>query len=114
MYLLCKSLQKRLKREKKKGNDFNIKRQLCIASNNVGDPDSKRSPRQASFRRDLRIITEAAGIGKCQLILSEDRRFLDSIIAPQVVRRKFRQSVRAQLGVSFNVHVQSLKEVILI
>ena len=78
----------------------------------MGDPDTKRSPGQASFRRDLRIIAEAAGIGKCQLILSEDHRFLDSIVAPQVVRRKFRQSVRAKLGVSFSVHVQSLKEVI--
>ena len=61
--------------KKRRGNDFNTKRHLCIASNNVGDPDSKRSPGQASFFRDLRIIAEAAGIGKCQLILSEDHRF---------------------------------------
>ena len=61
-------------------NDFNIKRQLCIASNNIGDPGSKRSPGQASFRRDLRLITEAAGVGKCSLVLSEDHRFMDAII----------------------------------
>ena len=63
-----KSLQKRLVKEKRRGNDFNVKRQLCIASNIIGDLDSKRSPTQASLRKDLKIITEAAGI------LSEDQR----------------------------------------
>lgn len=49
---------------KKGGNDFEIKRRLFIASNNLGDPESKYSPGQASFRKDLHIIAEAAGIGK--------------------------------------------------
>ena len=89
-----------------------MKRQLCIASNNIGDPDSKRSAAQASFRRDLRIISEAAGIGTCRLILSEDRRFLDSIISPEPVRRKFRQCILAHLGIEFKVHVKALKDVI--
>lgn len=106
------SLQKRLTAEKTGLNDFDTKRYLCIASNNIGDPESKRSPGQASFHRDLRLITEAAGIGKCSLVLSEDRRFMDAIIEPEVVRRKFKQCVKAKLGVYFNVHVQSLRSVI--
>ena len=105
------SLQKRLTVEKGR-NDFNIKRQLCIASNNISDPESKRSLGQASFRRDLRLITEAAGVGKCSLVLSEDHRFMDAIIGPDIVRRKFKQCVQIKLGVAFNVHVQSLKSVI--
>ena len=98
--------------EKNGRNDFNIKRHLCIASNNIGDPQSKQSPGQASFHRDLRLIAEAAGIGKCSLVLSEDHRFMDAIIGPEVVRRKFKQCVKIKLGVTFNVHVQSLKSVI--
>ena len=78
----------------------------------IGDPESRQSPGLASFRRDLRLIAEAAGIGKCSLVLSEDHRFMDAIIQPQVVRRKFKQCVKAKLGVNFNVHVQSLKSVI--
>ena len=106
------SLQRRLSAEKGGRNHFDTKRYLCIASNNIGDPDSKRSPGQASFRRDLWLIAEAAGIGKCSLVLTQDHRFMDAIIEPDVVRRKFKQCVKTRLGVDFNVHVRSLKSVI--
>ena len=70
----------------------------CI--NSIGDPESRRSPGQASFRRDLRLIAEAAGIGKCSLVLSEDYRFMDASIGPKVaLRKKLKQCVKAKLGV---------------
>ena len=81
-----------------------------MASNNLGDPKSKRSPGQASFRQDLRIISEAAGIGRCRLVLSEDHRFLDSIVEKKVVRKKLKYSILRMLGVEFAVHVQPLKK----
>ena len=36
---------------------------------------------------------------------------MDAIIGPKVVR-KFKQCIKAKLGIYFNVHVQSLKSVI--
>ena len=99
-------LQKKLK--KKHSKNYELKQQLCTASNIVGDPFSKRSPAQASFRRDLRIACEAAGIGKCSLLLSEDHRFLDVVVFSDIVRRKLKTCMLRMLGIDFQLHVQAL------
>ena len=104
-------LQKKLKKEKYSKN-YELKQQLCTASNIVGDPFSKRSPAQASFRRDLRIACEAAGIGKCSLLLSEDHRFLDVVIFSDIVRRKLKTCRLRMLGIDFQLHVQALSDVV--
>ena len=61
-------LQKKLasvKAERETVKDMHLKDELteqcqhiCIASNILGDPNSKRTPAQASFRRDLCIVCE--------------------------------------------------------
>lgn len=98
-------LQKKLKKHSK---NYELKQQLCTASNIVGDPFSKRSPAQASFRRDSRIACEAAGIGKCLLLLSEDHRFLDVVIFSHIVRRKLKTCMLRMLGIDFQLHVQDV------
>ena len=60
--------------------------QLSIATTLLGDPNSKRSSAQASFRRDLKIICESAGVGNCCLVLSDDCRFLDAVMNAEFLR----------------------------
>jgi hypothetical protein len=96
----------------KHSGNYQLKQQLCTASNIVGDPFSKRSPAQASFRRDLRIACEAAGIGKCSLLLSEDHRFLDVVVFADPIRKKLKTCMLRMLGIDFQLHVQALSDAI--
>ena len=94
-------------------DDLNIQtQQLSIAMTLLGDPSSKRSTAQASFRRDLRIVCESAGVGNCCLVLSDDCRFLDAVVNAELVHKKFKTCVRKSLGVHFKAQVKPLSVVV--
>lgn len=42
---------------------------------------------QASFRRDLKLVLEAAGVKGVKLVLSDDSRFIDTVILSHPVRK---------------------------
>ena len=70
---------------------------LCVASNILGDPDSRRSPVQASFRRHLCIICEGAGVDNCCLIMFDDCCFLDAIVGSNMVKVLYEKCIRNRL-----------------
>ena len=108
------SLQKKLADLKKQRElASELMQQLCITSNILGDPNSKRSPAQSSFRRDLKIIMEGAGVGNCCLIVSDDCRLLDTVMKPPVVREKFFTCMKKILGIEFAIHVKYLRDVVM-
>ena len=65
------------------------KYEVNICSNILGDAFVERlSPAQASFRRDLKLVLEAAqaGVKGVKLVLSDDSRFIDTVILCHTVR----------------------------
>lgn len=69
-----------------------------------GNPGEAVSRSQSSFRRDLRLMCEAAGIAGCHLFLSDDCRFIDTIA---------KRCCQLTLGISpFDVHIKAIGEVI--
>ena len=54
----------------------NEKYEINICSNIMGDSLEERlSPSQTSFRRDLKLLLEAAGVQGVKLLISDDSRF---------------------------------------
>lgn len=74
----------------KSTKDQDLRKDLCIATNILGSPYEKRSAQQASFRRDLRIICKAVGVGESRLVLSDDCRFLDTVMKSDAISQKFK------------------------
>ena len=90
--------EKILTKDRHVKEELNIQtQQLSIASTLLGDPNSKRSSAQASFKRDLRILCESAGVGNCCLVLSDDCRLLDAIMNATTVRNKFKSCMKNHL-----------------
>ena len=59
-----------MSRTKNENNEINI------CSNILGDSLEERlSPSQSSFRRDLKLVLEAAGVQGVKLLISDDSRF---------------------------------------
>ena len=73
-------------------------------TNILGSPNEKRSAPQA---RDLCIICEAVGVGGSRLILSDDSRFLDTVMNSDTIRQKV--SMKNVLGVMYKSEVPELK-----
>ena len=92
-----------------KNKEPQLAKELYIATNILGSPNEKRSAPQA---RDLRIICEAVGVGGSCLILSDDSRFLDTIMNSDTIRQKFKVSMKNVLGVIYNVQVKALREIV--
>ena len=90
-----------------KNKEPQLAKELCIATNILGSPNEKRSAPQA---RDLRIICEAVGVGGSCLILSDDSRLLATIMNSDTIRQKV--SMKNVLGVTYNVQVKSLREIV--
>ena len=61
---------------------------MCGIKQSRGSEKQKESRSGIISPRPADNISEAAGIGRCRLVLSEDHRFLDSIVEKKVVRKK--------------------------
>ena len=72
------------------------------ASNHVGAPTDKRSPQQASFRRDLTIICEAATVTNALVVLTDDR-FIQNMIKHQPVYHCLIKAIERVLNLKFTL-----------
>ena len=102
------------KKLKDPGLSSDEKYELCMYSNNLGNSSVARlSANQASFRRDLQLVCEAAGIGGSQFFVSDDCKFIDIVIVSSTVRRIFKKCARDTLGVApFGLHVKAIGDVV--
>jgi hypothetical protein len=103
-------LQKKL--GKVKGVDPQSASELSQASTILGRPDCKRSVHYTVFRNDLQITCEAAGVGNCSLVLSDDSRFIQTVIESYVVKKCFRKALKTTLQIEFNLQVELLSNVL--
>ena len=105
-------LQYRLKRVR--GKQPKLARELSEASTILGKPRSlsKTSASSTNFRNDLKIVCEAAGIGGCSVVLSDDSRFIDTVIESEEVKKCFKKAVRSVLNIKFSVRVVPLCSVV--
>ena len=90
------------------------KYEVCICSNILGNSMVERlSNSQSSFRRDLKLVCEAAGVRGSKLFISDDSRFIDTVIVSNIVRRIFKKCARNVLGISpFGLHVKAIGDVV--
>ena len=90
------------------------KYEVCICSNILGRSFTERlSTAQSSFRRDLKLVLEAAGVKGAQLVISDDSRFINTVIRSNTVRRVFKRCARDILGISpFPLHIKAVGEVV--
>ena len=93
---------------------YNVKCEVCICSNILGDSSVERlSTAQSSFRRDLKLVCEAAGVSGSQLFISDDSRFINTVIVSRTVRRIFKKCAKNILGIHpFPLHVKAIGEVV--
>ena len=87
-------------------------RYLSEASTIIGQPGDIVSKNCTNFRRDLRIVCEAAGVGGCKVVLSNDSRFIETVIKHQTVYKCFKKAVEGALNIVFKVRVVSLESVL--
>ena len=104
-------LQKKLKDRSLSSSE---KYEVCVCSNILGNSFLERlSTAQSSFRRDLRLVLEAAGVKGAQLVISDDSRFINTVIRSNTVRRIFKTGARDSLGISpFPLHIKAVGEVV--
>ena len=63
------------------------------------------SSAQASFRRDLKLVLEEAGVKGAKLLVADDSRFIDTVILSHTVRKVFEKCARDILGIyNFPLH----------
>ena len=68
--------------------------ELSVACNILGHPSRKKiSLQSTNFRKDLKIICEAAGVKGCRLILSDDCRFIDTVTESSTVFKCFKTAM---------------------
>lgn len=72
------------------------KYEVCICSNILGDSFVERL--STGFRRDLTLVLESAGVKGVKLVLSDDSRFIDTVISSHTVRKVFKKCARGILG----------------
>ena len=72
------------------------KYELNICNTTLGKPGEgeRTSLPQSSFRRDLTIVCECAGVTGSQLFVSNDQRFLNTVAHSNVVRGLFKKAAR--------------------
>ena len=72
------------------------KYELSICNTTLGKPGEgeRTSIPQSSFRRDLTIVCECAGVTGSQLFVSNDQRFLNTVAHSNVVRGLFKKAAR--------------------
>ena len=66
----------------------------------------------ANVRKDLRIICETSGVRGCRLILSDDSRFIETVIESSVVFECFKVAIHEALEIRFRVHIEALSSVL--
>ena len=90
------------------------KYEVCICSNILGDSFVNLfSTAQSSFRRDLKLVLESAGVKGVKLILSDDFRFIDTVTSSHTVRMVFKECARDILGIyPFRLHIKGVGAVV--
>ena len=91
-----------------------VKHEVNICSNILGDSIVQQlSPAQSSFRRDLKLVCEAAGVRGSRLFISDDPRFIETVIDSKTVRRIFKKCAKNILGIHpFPLHVKAIGKVV--
>ena len=93
-----------------------INREICSvfskASDHVGAPTSKRSPQQASFRRDLTMICEAAAVANAHVVLTDDQRFIQNMIKYEPVYHTLVKAIERVFNIQFTLYIRPLADVI--
>ena len=66
----------------------------------------RQSTAQSSSRRDLKLVLEAVGVKGVKLVLSDDSKFIDTVILSYNVCNVFKKCARDILGIyPFPLHV---------
>ena len=87
-------------------------RYLSEDSTIIGRPGDIVSKNCSNFRRDLRIVCEAAGVGGCKVVFFNDSRFIEIVIKHQTVYNCFKKAVEGALNIVFEVQVVALESVL--
>ena len=90
------------------------KHEVCICSNILGDFFVKHlSIAQSSFRRNLKLVLESAGVKGVKLVHSDDSRFINTIISSHTIRKVFKKCARDILGMyPFPLHIKGVGDVV--
>ena len=104
----CSLLYKKMQDElvEVRHNRPSCARELSSASSSLGRPGEKRSLPCINFRRDLRIVLEAAGSRGGKLVLSDDTRFIETVIQSEVVFNCFKRAAKEALGIKFKIRAR--------
>ena len=91
--------------------DRSQKYEVCICSNILGDSFVERL--STGFRRDLTLVLESAGVKGVKLVLSDDSRFIDTVISSHTVRKVFKKCARDILGMyPFPLHIKGVGDIV--
>ena len=111
-YSVLYSLMQQRMKEVRRINPLHAS-ELSVASSILGRPSGEKiSLPSTNFRKDLKIICEAAGVRGCRLILSDDSRFIDTVIESSVVFQCFKTAMNKALGITFRIRVEALSSVL--
>ena len=68
---------------------------------------------QSSFRRNLKLVLESAGVKVVKLVLLDDSRFTDTVISSHTVCKVFKKCARGILGMyPFPLHIKGVRDVV--